>query len=370
MMERSRVSCSLARVAAFFWIVWTSLSLSAWGKTWVFVSAATDKTLVVFELDAERGELIERSRLRLPHEPASIACRLDQSRLFVALRSGGSLAAVSFQPEDGTLRLINEVPAGDDPAHIALDPSGTRLVTAFYVAGKVSVHAILEDGRLSESPLQEFTTADKAHAVVFQPGSRRVYVPHTGSERIDAFDWDTQTRTLQPRDDLRFSTEPGTGPRHAVWLSDGRHLAVGNEQGSSLSLYLGLETGRLEKLATESTLPGDFNGPNSTAAVRRHPHQDLVYVANRGHQSIAVIGVVPGEDDGDWSLMRLQNIATEAVPRSFDVDPTGRWLVVAGEQSGVLAVHPLEDGGRRGLEPIQRIALGERLWHVVIATTP
>jgi 6-phosphogluconolactonase (cycloisomerase 2 family) len=66
------------------------------------------------------------------------------------------------------------------------------------VDGKVTVHAIGADGRLSDKPVQSIPTADKAHAIVPDPSNRFVFVPHTGANAIFQFTFDATTGGLTP----------------------------------------------------------------------------------------------------------------------------------------------------------------------------
>lgn len=335
-------------------VVWPSL---AWGRSWVFVSAASDKTLHVFEFDNQRGELIHRSELLLPGEPGALAMRSDHRLLIVALRAEGRLASVSFDPETAAMKLLSDVPAGDDPAHVAFDPSERHVVTAYYVAGKVSVHELQDDGSLSQRAEQEIETARYAHAVVFAPTGDSVYVPHTGSNQIVVFGWDERSGRLVERPEQLVETPEQTGPRHGVWSQDSSRLIVDLEQASGVAVYERREDGGLEADGSTTTLPEGWEGSNSTAEIRRHPQRDWVLVSNRGHDSIAIVDV-----EGEPRL--LATVETESVPRSFDVTSDGRYLIVAGEASGYLSVHTMEGAAEVG-EP-KRVELGPRLWCVLV----
>jgi 6-phosphogluconolactonase len=85
-------------------------------------------------------------------------------------------------------------------------------------------------------------------------------------------------------------------------------------------------------LQTLSTLPDDFKGTNACAEIKIHPTGRFLYVCNRGHDSIAAFTI-----DGDGKLTALGQFPTEKTPRSFDIDPSGKYLFAAGEPSGKLA---------------------------------
>jgi 6-phosphogluconolactonase len=55
-------------------------------------------------------------------------------------------------------------------------------------------------------------------------------------------------------------------------------------------------------------------------------------VSNRGHDSIAVFSV-----GADGELTQIQVAPTGVhIPRGFGIDPTGHWLIAAGQESNNL----------------------------------
>jgi 6-phosphogluconolactonase len=64
----------------------------------------------------------------------------------------------------------------------------------------------------------------------------------------------------------------------------------------------------------------------------------FLYVANRGHNSIAGFAV----DTSGW-LTAKGHISTEQVPSNFILDPMGRFVFAAGSESGRLASFRIND---------------------------
>jgi 6-phosphogluconolactonase len=108
------------------------------------------------------------------------------------------------------------------------------------------------------------------------------------------------------------------------------------EMGGTLTAYeYNSKTGALTEADTKSTLPSDFHGENTTAAVRVHPNGRFVYGSNRGHDSIAVFGF----DEVHGKLSRIEVVPTGGKgPRDFALSPDGRWLVAAHQYSNLLTV--------------------------------
>ena len=83
------------------------------------------------------------------------------------------------------------------------------------------------------------------------------------------------------------------------------------------------------------------------AAVRaRDPAADgrFVYAANRGHDTISVFHFEPRTA----ALTLLENVHVRgATPRNFNLDPTGHWLIVGGQDSHTLASFEIDQQSGR-----------------------
>ncbi len=350
-----------------------------------YVSVAGEKRIALFQTRCQRWSA-NFQRLHC-HERGTGALTADPKRrfLFAALRSTGELAAFRIDPTSGMLTHINTVPAGADPAHISTDRAGRFLLTAYYVAGQVTVHAIGPDGSLGRTPRQTIKTKEKAHSIVLDPSESAALVPHTGPNVIYAFGWrsDVGEREAGPLfrthiGQTEFTTPKETGPRHVVFHptirnADGAnptgHVAyVDNEQGGSVTMYYSNFNPKhwlLKPMQTVSTLPPDFHGTNACAEIRLHPSGRLLYVSNRGHDSIAGFRI----DELDGRLTSLGQTPTEKTPRSFDLSPSGRFLYVAGESSGRLASFRVDQASGK-LERGATYEVGSRPWWVMTLRLP
>lgn len=331
----------------------------------VYCSAATEQSLDLLYLERSTGKLSKQYRLATPGEPAALAVSPNRRFLFASMRSTGRLCSYRIDAVTGRPDLISVVEAGADPAQISVDHTGRYLLTAYYVAAKITVHGIGSDGTISQQPLQSIDTAKNAHAIVPDIGNRFCYVPHTGPNLIFQFEFDANSGRLQSLNPDRLQRPQQSGPRHLSWHPQQQFAYINNEQGSSVTVYERLANGQLQPGHTETTLPSGYAGPNSTAELLTHPGGRFLYTANRGHDSIAVLRI----DDGGRKLSFVACEPTEPTPRSFHIDPSGRFLLAAGESSGrlqVFEIHP--DTGR--LKSVSMETIGPRLWWVLTMAAP
>lgn len=331
----------------------------------LYCSVAGEQSLELLYLEPDTGVLSKQSRLKTPGEPAALAVTADSRFLFASMRSTGKLCSFRIDPHSGVLQSVSVVEAGEDPAQMTVDGTGKFLLTAYYVAAKVSVHRIGDDGALSSEPVQEFATLEKAHAIVPDATNRFVYVPHTGPNSIFQFGFSSETGLLRPLQPDRIERPANTGPRHLSWHPEFPIAYIGNEQGNSVTGYRMSPDGQLLPALSVSTLPEDYNGSNSTAEIQVHPCGRYLYVANRGHDSLAHVSV----DSTGVGLKRVGNIATQSVPRSFDIDPDGAWLLAAGEATGGLEVFRIEQETGH-LQTVGVTGIGPKLWWVLCVRPP
>lgn len=237
------------------------------------------------------------------------------------------------------------------------------MLTAYYVAAKVSVHRIGEDGSLSEKPLQEITTDAKAHAIMTDASNRFAFVPHTGPNAIYQFHFDEKTGLLSPSEPPIVNTEANTGPRQLAFHPSRDQVFFDYEQGSAIASFnFDRLTGQLAFRERLPSIPADFTETNSNARIEIHPSGEFVYVANRGHNSLAGYRV----DSHTGKLTSLGQTPTEPTPRGFTIEPFGRYLYAAGQSSNRLAAFRI-DRKTGSLTRFATYNVGKQPWwiHVV-----
>ena len=131
-------------------------------ESFAYVSLSGEERIALYSVAASTGKWTPRGHVRHAGLPGSLASSPSGSFLFAAIRGKGQLASFRRDSKTGQLTHLNTVSGGADPAFVTVDKSGKYLLTAYYVAAKVTVHRIQKDGRISTRPLQTIETADKS----------------------------------------------------------------------------------------------------------------------------------------------------------------------------------------------------------------
>lgn len=252
----------------------------------------------------------------------------------------GSLTAYSVDAKTHALTPLGAVSAnGPIPAYISVDATGKHLVSANYTGGNVCVYLINDDGTLGEATanIQHSGTSVDAgrqeaphpHSAVVSPDNKFVFVPDLGLDIIKAYAFDTDKGTLTPAPKLDVPTLKGTGPRHLTFHPSGKFAFCSLEMGNRVVSYR-YANGQLTKVGDYSSVPESIEGKSYTSEVRVSPNGKFVYIANRGHDSIA--GFKLDEATGELTRIQIQALAGDW-PRHFAFDPSGKIMIVANQKS-------------------------------------
>jgi 6-phosphogluconolactonase len=289
------------------------------------------------------GGLTLESIVDCPAEPTYLAAAPDRRSLYAGHELDDGLVSAFGVDDRGGLRLIGTRPSGGaQPCHLSAHPSGRYVLSAHWGSGSFAVHPVAEDGGLGPACEVVETAVPHAHMLVTDPAGRWVLGVHLGAGTVTTFDLDLDSGRLRRAGEVRLPA--GAGPRHLAFHPDGTSMYVVNELASTLTAC-GYDpaTGRVDPGATVSTLPPEVEMTNYPSAVRVSADGRFVYVANRLHDSVAVLTTAPAP-----RLVGTYPVGA-AFPRDMVFDPGGRTLYVANERSDVVtgfAVDPATGGLR------------------------
>ena len=90
-----------------------------------------------------------------------------------------------------------------------------------------------------------------------------------------------------------------------------------------------------------TTKPAGFTSYNTCADIHITPDGKFLYASNSGHDSLSGFSVDP--ETGELSPIGW--FPTEKEPREFEIDPSGRFVIAAGESSGKIAFYRIQSDG-------------------------
>jgi 6-phosphogluconolactonase len=259
-------------------------------------------------------------------------------------KAGGPVVAFALDPKTGTLTKLNEDKSGGPgPCHIAISPKGDFAAVANYGGGSTCVFAVEADGKLGKRVgFVQHKAEGKTphgHCCAWNAAGDYLYTVDLGLDRVKVFHVSLKTG-VEEDSEQDVTTPPGTGPRHMAIEPNSKIAYVCGELNSTVNV---IKNGKV--VQSLSTLPKPVKG-NSTAECIVGPGGKFVYVSNRGHNSIAVFEV-----KDDRTLVSAGHITGDIkTPRNFNIDPSGKWMLIASQDGGKVGVWELDAATGKGKE--------------------
>lgn len=257
---------------------------------------------------------------------------------------------------DRAHQLNSALSGGVTPCHVSVDPAGVTLVVCNYSSANVTAFALLADGsigqqtqsiRLEGSSIDPERQAEPhPHQATFSENGTALIVADLGADALHIFDYKSAYHWFDRRG--LFPTPPGTGPRHMAISRDGAIIAVSAELAGTVLLSSGALCG--DSTSWEVTPSTGGRGRASTRPddnypgdIQLSPTERVVYLANRGYDTIAVVDAV-------GSSGRLAEVdAGVEWPQHLFVSSDE--LIIAGSGSSTVAAI--------SLEPLTGMPIGE-----------
>jgi len=298
--------------------------------------------------------------------PSLFTLNKVQTLLYTVHGGRKLMSAFRIDTQTGQLALLNQVdPKGANPVDSALDPTEKFLVVANYASGSVAVLPVGGHGELhpatqvfvlegAPGPHPKEQTSSHPHAVIFDPSGNFVIVPDKGLDKTFIFRF--RNGTLTPTDQAFVTARPGAAPRHTAFHPKLPILYVNNELDSTVTVYdWDGADGHAAERQVVSTLPPSFSGQNTTAEIVPSPDGRVLYVSNRGQDSIAFFDI----DQQTGTLTYAGSIPSGGSrPRFFTLGPGAKQAFVANQDSDVVCVFDIKPDRGRFVDTGKRIHVG------------
>ena len=261
--------------------------------------------------------------------------------------NAGGVSAFRFNRKSGTLSFVNKQSSGgDNPAYVSVDNSGRWVIAGNYSGGSLSAFPVNTDGSLQPySQLIQHTGKGSneqrqekphVHATVFSPKEDYLFVPDLGLDKVMIYKFNANAREpLKPATPEFAQTLPGSGPRHFVFHPDKKHAYLMEEMAGAVVAY-DYKNGKLTQIQEIATHPDTATGEFGSADIHVSPDGRFLYASNRGTENnIAIFSI----DRATGKLKTVGYQSTMGVkPRNFMIDPSGKYLLVANQQTNNIVI--------------------------------
>jgi 6-phosphogluconolactonase len=320
--------------------------------SFVYVANADAQDISAFRLEPD-GALKYCATVAAQSPPQTgrsmlLAVSPEQQYLYAAYLSGGAhFAAATFAIDgsNGIPKPIGTAALADAMAYMVTDRTGRFLLCASYAGNKVTVNRIGTDG-LVGALVQSIDTEPKAHCIVTDASNRHALHTSLGADLIYQQRFDAASGELAPNAPATVAMTRGSGPRFIALSPDGRFVYVNGELDGSISVQqYDVATGTLQScIQTVTVLPSGF---------RMSPDGGYLYASERTSSTVTAFAV-----DRARGLLRLiGSVTTVKQPRALAIDPTGRFLIAAGQLSNSILCYSIAPG-TGVLQPLREYPVG------------
>lgn len=316
-----------------------------------FFVGGYSRTLHCAELNSDSGAMSIQSSVDTGSNASFLAWAPETSTVYATAETGthpaepGSIATFRLDDTGRLTRMSDALSCGAGPCHVAVDASKRLLVAANYVGGSIVALSLTETGDIGtplaciqhegQGPNAARQERAHAHSTHFDPARAAVYVCDLGTDEVVRY----PLSVLDAGADRAAGTgalalRPGAGPRHLAFSPDGRHAYVVTELSNTvLACSHDPVTGALTVLQESSLLPDGYESEALAAEIQLHPNGALVYVSVRGPDRICVFR----RETATGRLEPCASFSSGGVwPRHFDIDESGRYMLVANERSNLV----------------------------------
>jgi 6-phosphogluconolactonase (cycloisomerase 2 family) len=372
--------------------LWPLLIAGSIGAMGVQVACADDYQLLVgsytaghsegiyrLSFDSATGQINARPLQVIKSEnPSWLTLSEDQRKLFVVNENGpgqadpvGRVSSYSIDPKSHALSLINQVQSlGNEPTHSSLSGDASHLFVSNYSVaedpgGTLALLPIGADGALkpvvqmSSHPASrvnpERQMSAHVHSTVPSPDGKFVFSNDLGADKVFVYRFDPKANPelpLTPATPAFVQLPPGSGPRHLLFSTDGKHAWLTLEMSAQVAAF-DYRDGKLEQTQMVDLAAGQPVSDKAAAALHTSADGKFLYVSNRGTANQLLVFAI---DPVTGHLKELQRRAVEGDhPREFSLDPSGKFVLIANQKSNQIVV--VERDANTGLlgETVQKL---------------
>jgi 6-phosphogluconolactonase len=311
--------------------------------------------IYVYDFDSQNGKAVRVSTTKSSN-PSYLTISPRGNFLYAVNENGtaGEVSAFSFDRKSGRLQFLNRTSSGGaDPCYISENSTSTWLFVANYTSGTLSAIPVLKDGKVDSlrqviqdtgtGPVTDRQEKAHVHSAVLSPDEHFLFAADLGADRHFSYRVNPAAhKPLTPSTPPFVSVLPGTGPRHFVFHPKKPYAYLIGELSGTVDAFK-YRQGNLTPLQRVSTHPADYKGQIGSADIHVTPDGRFLYASNRGDaNSLAIFSL-------DTLTGKLRNRGFQPTggktPRNFMIDPHGRFLLVANQNSDNIVIFRIRQNG-------------------------
>jgi 6-phosphogluconolactonase len=309
-----------------------------------YTDGCPDSGIYVYQIDCATLDITLKGKADAVVNPSFMSMDKANGLVYCVSENGTDSTVSTFTYEiNGQLKYRSKVPGGgEDPCYIT--HSKDHVIVANYESGSIAVFGRQPDGTLTEAVQvvrHEGSGPDKprqakphVHLVQFSPDGRFLFATDLGTDSINIYKYDSDGNPAVLSLEDTIAVTAGSGPRHLAFHPEGNYFYLICELSATVEAfsYDGDKAKLLQRVALEKEDRAEYK---SGADVKISGDGRFLYATNRGKAN--TITVFKITDSGN--LRPVQQLSTQGnSPRNIAIDPTGRSIFIAHEDSGGIVI--------------------------------
>lgn len=291
-----------------------------------------------FRFNQESGEY-QALHYADAENPSYLAISSDNKRVYSITEKGddSKINVHSIDIGTGIFSPISCIAAKADPCHIMILPNGD-ICASNYTDGSISIYHVDSNGTICDTqkhikfyaptgPNVRRRKGVHIHFSLASPDGKYLYSNDLGTDRIHGICLTGNHRRLPDT-----IVQPGYGPRHSVFSSDGEHLYLLNELSGHIVAYLyHKENGILQE---QQDLMADEADAHGSADICLSNDNRFLYASHRLiNDGISIFAI-----SSDGTLRKIGYHHTGKHPRGFAITPNDKYLLVACRDDNAIQI--------------------------------
>lgn len=329
--------------------------------------------IYVYQFNTGDGSATAVSHIKTSN-PSFLAISPDEKYVYAVNENGdtakfaGAVSSFSFNKEDGSLSFLNQQSSmGNNPCYVSTDKSGKWVFAGNYSSGNMVILPVKEDGSLGpvkmnqpytgSGPNKERQLSSHVHYTVLADNNKDLFITDLGSDKVYVEHFHEKTGYLFDAEHQAIQLEPGAGPRHMVIDQQRDFIYVVEELLGYVSVYTYPDKVGAQLVQRIRITPDGYSGKAGSADIHLSPDGKFLYVSSRGDANVIAI-FSADKKKGTLTLKEFQPTLGKT-PRNFNFDPTGKYLLVANQNSDEIVVFKRDTRTGSLKDTGNRIAVGK-----------
>jgi 6-phosphogluconolactonase len=331
-------------------------------------TTGASKGIYVYRFYEDKGRMAYLNEIDDVINPSYVTTSADNKFLY-AVNEGpqGGVSSFTFNSNTGKMALINKQSTqGADPCYVLEDKEQRNLFIANYTSGSLAVFPVNKDGSIAplsqlvqdsgSSVVKDRQQGPHVHNAILTNNEKYLMYTDLGTDKVNIMRYKaSKTLPLTPSDPVSVSVAPGNGPRHMAFSEGDKYLYLVQEIGGVINAYA-YDNGNLKQIQSLSMLTPEMKGNIGSAAIKISPDGRFLYASNRGNANDIVQYAIDPNNGTLTFVSRTSSLGKG--PRDFAIDPSGKFLVVANQNSDSILVYRLDPATGKPTTVVTRIQVG------------